>query len=180
MTDLEKFLARIKRNYPTFVAGMITAGLAVAAVCGILFSGVFTFVEQDQVIQLDNYNQGTIYYQDDSNQIHTLDIEVATTPEQRSTGLMNRNYLPPTSGMLFVFGSEQPLSFWMQNTYISLDIIFMDSNSRVVSIHKNTVPLQEKPTYNSSEPAQYVLETNAGWSDQVGLEVGDEIVLNVN
>jgi uncharacterized protein len=100
-------------------------------------------------------------------------IELANTTSEREKGLMNRNLLCEKCGMLFVFEESSQLNFWMKNTIISLDIIFIDTNGKVVQIHPNTTPLKLAPTYDSSQPAKYVLETNAGFSKKNNIIIGD-------
>lgn len=104
----------------------------------------------------------------------TLDIEVADGEEERMRGLMDRINLPDNAGMLFIFPNEEPRSFWMKNTFISLDIIYINSQMEIVSIQKYTQP---KTTYSipSEKPAMYVLEVNAGFTDKNGISPGDKI-----
>ena len=89
-------------------------------------------------------------------------------------GLMYRQNLPENAGMLFIFTNEEPRSFWMKNTYISLDIIYINSKKEIVSIQKYTQP---RSTYSipSEKPAMYVLEVNAGFTDKYGIHPGDKI-----
>ncbi len=103
-----------------------------------------------------------------------LDIEVVDKEEDRMRGLMDRYNLPETAGMLFIFPDEEPRSFWMKNTFISLDIIYINSRKEIVSIQKYTQP---KSTYSipSEKPAMYVLEVNAGFTDKNGINPGDKI-----
>ena len=101
-------------------------------------------------------------------------IEVADTPYKRQTGLMYRKQMDLNQGMLFVFDEERPQSFYMKNTYIPLDIIYIGKNHTVVSIQKDAKPLDEK-SLPSEGPAQYVLEINSGLSDQWELKKGDTI-----
>jgi len=102
-------------------------------------------------------------------------VEFAKTPEEIEKGLMNRSSLPKDSGMLFVFPDEKTRSFWMKNTLIPLDIIFISSAGRVneittlVSCRENEIC----PSYNSKTPAQYVLEINAGASEKFKIMEGD-------
>ena len=70
----------------------------------------------------------------------TIGIEIADSPERREVGLMGRPALAKDEGMLFVFEEQQPLSFWMENTIISLDMIFVDANGTIITIHRNTTP----------------------------------------
>lgn len=103
-----------------------------------------------------------------------LDIEVADEEGERMRGLMDRLNLPDNAGMLFVFDEDAPRSFWMKNTFISLDIIFINSDKEIVSIQKYTQP-QTTTSLPSDYPAQYVLEVNAGFSDNYNVSPGDII-----
>jgi uncharacterized membrane protein (UPF0127 family) len=108
----------------------------------------------------------------------TVDAEVATTVETRMRGLMERASLPADQGMLFIFEEPQPLSFWMFNTLIPLDILFIDERRRITSMHAGVPPCQPPrrcPTYTSDGPAQFVLEVNAGVAAKAGIRLGDEV-----
>ncbi|KXK26519.1 MAG: hypothetical protein TR69_WS6001000523 [candidate division WS6 bacterium OLB20] len=106
---------------------------------------------------------------------YSVSAEIADTTSERSTGLMFRQTLPEGTGMLFVFPDERPRSFWMRNTYVPLDIIFISAEKRIVRIHENATPLQEQPTYDSGLAAQYVLEVPAGTSASHSIRTGDVI-----
>ena len=101
---------------------------------------------------------------------HKLTAEVATTPDQRSLGLMNRFSLKPDHGMLFVFEKNEPLTFWMKNTYIPLSIAFIAPDGRIVNI-EDMKPLTEE-THYSSGPAMYALEMKKGWFAERGIGPG--------
>ncbi|TDI74029.1 MAG: DUF192 domain-containing protein [Bacteroidetes bacterium] len=103
-----------------------------------------------------------------------LDIEFANTEYETQTGLMYRRSMQNDRGMLFVFENEIRRSFYMKNTEFALDIIFVNSDHEIVSIQKNAKPF-DKSSLASEAPAKYVLEINAGLSDQWGLEAGDLI-----
>jgi uncharacterized membrane protein (UPF0127 family) len=109
-----------------------------------------------------------------SNSVVRLDIEIADEEAERMRGLMNRMSMPEFSGMLFIFERDEPRSFWMKNTYISLDIIYIDSRKEIVSIQKYTQP-QTTSSIPSEKPAMYVLEVNAGFTDKHGIQAGDKI-----
>jgi len=104
-------------------------------------------------------------------------VEIADDDASRTQGLMFRDHLADNRGMLFIFRREEPRSFWMRNTRIPLDIIYLDSQLRVVSISANTPPCRTRqcPTYPSRGPAQYVLEINASQSKALNLEPGQTI-----
>jgi uncharacterized protein len=112
-----------------------------------------------------------------------IQVEIAENDEQRAYGLMNRNSLPASSGMLFVYDQPQPAegSFWMFNTRIPLDIAFLDADGSIVSIRQmepcaSPYP-QWCPSYESGAPFQYALEMNLGWFEQNRVGVGDRVVL---
>lgn len=100
-----------------------------------------------------------------------ITIEFAETPKQRARGLMDRHQLDAMHGMLFIFDSPAPRGFWMKNTYIPLDIIFVDANRRVVKIAENTTPLS-KAIIPSKRAAKYVVEVNAGFSRKHNITEG--------
>jgi uncharacterized protein len=102
-------------------------------------------------------------------------VEVAADDASRTRGLMFRDEMPADRGMLFVFEHEQPLAFWMKNTRIPLDILYFDSNRRLVSVAADTPPCVTAycPSYESERPARYVLELNAGIAGELGVKVGE-------
>lgn len=79
-----------------------------------------------------------------------------------------------TKGMLFIFQNEEPQSFWMKNTVIPLDIMFVNSKKEIIKIHKSTTPFSEK-SLPSEKPAIYVVEVNGGFADKYGIKEGDAI-----
>ena len=99
-------------------------------------------------------------------------VEVAATPEKRELGLMYRRDLPDTQGMLFIFPGERLNSFWMKNTPLPLDIIFISRELRIVGIVHDAVPFSLDGR-SVSLPSQYVLEINAGLSRRYGFKAGD-------
>lgn len=104
----------------------------------------------------------------------TIKAALAVKPEERNAGLMGIEALPPDKGMLFVFEAEQNLSFWMANTPLSLDIIFVDSNFKIVRIHHNTEPFTTKP-YESGKNAKYVIEVVGGFCVEHDIVEGSEV-----
>jgi uncharacterized protein len=103
---------------------------------------------------------------------HDFSVEVMRTDAGRERGLMFRRYLPRDRGMLFDFDFEQPVMMWMKNTYLPLDMVFIDRKGRVVGIAADTEPLSEK-IIPSGAPAYAVLEVNAGTAARIGLKLGD-------
>ncbi|HEX9656249.1 MAG TPA: DUF192 domain-containing protein [Bacteroidota bacterium] len=109
----------------------------------------------------------------------TIAIEIAEDEAAITIGLMNRRVVPELHGMLFIFPDEELRSFWMRNTYASLDIIFVNSNLEIVALHPYTQPLSDT-SYPSTRPAQYVVEVAAGFAEKHGVQAGDGIVWTRN
>ena len=106
---------------------------------------------------------------------HALQVEVAADDRAREVGLMNRRYMAPDHGMLFEFDVDAPQTFWMKNTYIPLDMIFISRSGFVTHIAANAEPLSER-IVPSGGPCAAVLELNGGVAASIGLKVGDRIV----
>lgn len=106
--------------------------------------------------------------------VKIFSVEMATTPEEKATGLMHRKHLPDGQGMLFDFSPAQQVSMWMKNTYISLDMIFIGSNGRIVRIAENTEPLSTR-IISSRRPAKGVLEVIGGTAKKYGIAPGDRV-----
>lgn len=105
---------------------------------------------------------------------HAFTVEVVDTPELRAKGLMYRQELAPDAGMLFDFKEERPVSFWMMNTYIPLDMIFITAAGEIANVHVNARP-HDTTSIPSAGPVQYVLEIPGGRSVELGIEAGDTV-----
>ena len=103
-----------------------------------------------------------------------IDVELADNEAEREQGLMYRESMDENAGMLFLMDSEEIQSFWMKNTIIPLDIIYVDSDRYIVSIHKNCKPYS-LDNIRSLKPALYVVEVNAGYCERHSVTVGDII-----
>lgn len=161
MTDFEKTIQTLRDNLAAVLIGF-------GSICALLLAIMFGVINTEQrASSVDSLVQSVTI----GNTV--LKLEVADSPAEQEYGLMNRTYLDADRGMLFVFADEQPRTFWMKDTLISLDIIFLDAQKRVVMIHKNTQPNQTVEVYPSGSPAKYVIEVNAGWSDQHGVKIGE-------
>ena len=101
-------------------------------------------------------------------------VEIAATPACRQRGLMFRRELEPMHGMLFVFQEDADRPFWMKNTPLPLDIVFIDASRRVVGIQANTVPYSER-RLRAGRPSRYVLEVAAGFCAREGVQVGNSV-----
>jgi uncharacterized membrane protein (UPF0127 family) len=106
--------------------------------------------------------------------VHVFAVEMAVTPEEQSKGLMFRKELPEGQGMLFDFHREQEATFWMKNTYVPLDMIFIRGDGRIHRIVANTKPLSEA-LVSSGGPVRAVLEVVAGTAKKLGIAPGDRV-----
>jgi len=124
------------------------------------------------------HHSSTVVFEDRNHTSITAQVDIADTEATREYGLMNRTYMPPDHGMLFIFDYQTTVSFWMKDTLIPLDQVFIDSNSRIVDIYKNATPLSEY-VYTAKSPSKYVVELNGGYCDRYGIKVGDSVSLNI-
>ena len=106
--------------------------------------------------------------------VHVFSVELAVSDEQRAHGLMERKSVPEGYGMLFKFEPDQVITMWMHNTYVSLDMIFIRSDGRIVSIAENTTPLSDR-TISSGAAARACLEVVAGTARKLGIAPGDRV-----
>ena len=107
--------------------------------------------------------------------VHAFAVELATTDAERERGLMFRKELPEGQGMLFDFQRDQPVAFWMHNTYIPLDMMFIRSDGRIVRIEENAKP-ESDDLIPSGAPVRAVLEVIGGTARQLGIKPGDRVV----
>ena len=105
---------------------------------------------------------------------YPFNIEIADTPQEHSRGLMYRQTLAPDSGMLFDYGTERKVSFWMQNTFIPLDMVFIGADGLVKHIHAKAKPM-DTTSIPSRFPVRFVLEIPGGRAAEIGLKDGDRI-----
>jgi uncharacterized membrane protein (UPF0127 family) len=108
------------------------------------------------------------------NGVQVFSVEMATTEQEKQTGLMYRKELADGKGMLFDFNPEQEISMWMKNTYVSLDMIFIRADGRILRIAENTEPLSTR-IVSSQGPARAVLEVVAGTAQKYGIRPGDRV-----
>lgn len=106
--------------------------------------------------------------------IHKFTVELAVDSNQRAQGLMNRHHMGSDRGMLFDFGETRQVMMWMKNTYLSLDMLFIAADGRVVTIKQNAAPLSES-IIDSRVPVAFVLELNAGTVARLGIQLGDVV-----
>ncbi len=137
-----------------------------------------TEIKTDTIAFTKEGNLSIWKMQSDSTKVD-LDIEIAETEYETQTGLMYRPSMEKGRGMLFIFPNVSVRSFYMKNTEFPLDIIYIDENQKIVSFQKHAKAYDET-SLPSNFPAKYVLEVNAGLSDQWGLKVGDSISFSRN
>ncbi|WP_350287694.1 DUF192 domain-containing protein [uncultured Croceitalea sp.] len=123
--------------------------------------------------------EGTLEIVRDTIVLAELDVEFAKSDYEVQTGLMYRDTMEEKQGMFFIFDDVEIHSFYMKNTEIPLDIIYIDENLRIVSFQKNAKPFDETGL-SSKVPIKYVLEINGGLADQWGLQIGDSVSYSKN
>lgn len=170
-----------KRN-----VGLSLAVLTVALIAGTLLYTNYMKdkapgIPETESLDIPFNKQGTLAFLSaaDNDTISVIDVEVADNHQQRARGLMYRKSLPSGAGMLFIFDAEETQGFWMKNTYIPLDMLFVNADNEIVTIHANTIPLKEW-NYASTQPALYVVEVNAGYCAQKNITEKDRIVFELS
>jgi len=136
----------------------------------VIFILLFTGISPAQLLDSGTSEKKTVRFKENS-----FLVEVAQSRQKQIQGLMFVKSLPPDSGMLFIYEHQADRAFYMKNTYIPLDIIWMDKDKKVVFIKKNAKPANSNvyETIHPEKEAMYVLELNAGTSDKIGLKIGD-------
>jgi uncharacterized membrane protein (UPF0127 family) len=122
----------------------------------------------------DATNRLEVIIESANGRAYRVAAETARTPEERARGLMHRDRLPEDEGMLFFFETDEDHSFWMKDTLIPLDMIFIDQGMKVVGIVENAEPLSTAPRRGGA-PSRYTLEVIGGWSGKRGVAVGDRV-----
>jgi uncharacterized membrane protein (UPF0127 family) len=152
----------------------IVIGVLALAVIG--FFIVNNFITKEPKVEYYTFTkEGELTFTDSLGTLKAkIDLEIADNEYERQLGLMNRKEMKENEGMLFIFPRQDYQSFWMRNTLISLDIMFINDQKEIVTIHKNTKILSET-SYPSSAPSIYVVETLAGFADRHNIQVGDKI-----
>ncbi len=125
--------------------------------------------------------EGVLYIEENSEMdtLAIIEIEIADTPEDIRQGMMYRTRLEANHGMFFLFDGERERSFWMKNTILSLDILFINASGRIVHIAEHTIPYSKDPI-PSIYPAQFVLEVNAGFCREHGITAGHIVHFTYN
>ncbi len=106
---------------------------------------------------------------------HEFRVEIARRPKQQAQGLMFRRKMAADAGMLFIYRSAKPASMWMKNTFIPLDLLYIDGTGKIVGFHQRAVP-QSLEVITSKQPVRAVLEVNAGTAARLQLAIGDRVL----
>ncbi|WP_287373579.1 DUF192 domain-containing protein [Prosthecochloris sp.] len=109
---------------------------------------------------------------------HNITAEISDTEKTREKGLMWRNQLGKNEGMLFIYNDSATRCFWMKNTFIALDMAFIDSNKVIRTIHTAKTVNDSTTFYSSYVPVKYVLEVNSGWFEEHGISLGDTVLFS--
>ncbi|MFO8100182.1 MAG: DUF192 domain-containing protein [Salinibacter sp.] len=157
----------------SFLLLAVATLLLISSGCGPDDSSSEAPADTSETIPFDN--EGELVILQDRDSLVALDLEIADTDSARERGMMQRDGFPnETSGMLFPFDEEEERSFWMANTPVALDLFFIDADSQIVRIARYARPNSPDPI-RSKHPAQYVLETPAGFADSFGVLEGDRV-----
>ena len=152
------------------------SALILIAVLALYF--IFSYFGNPGVPKDDEYmfkkNGELTFWDSAENELTKIDIQIAQTEFDRQLGLMFRKDMKENEGMLFIFPDNQVRNFWMRNTEIPLDMLFIDSSKVILNIAKNTTPYSDN-SYSSIKPAKYVLEVNGGFSDKYKVTPGNKV-----
>ena len=150
--------------------------IAVLAIAVIGFFIINNFITNEPKVEYYTFSkEGELTFTDSLGILKAkIDLEIADNDYERQLGLMNRKEMKESEGMLFIFPMQGNQSFWMRNTFISLDMLFINEQKQIVTIHKNTKILSDQ-SYPASQPAIYVVEVLAGFTDKHNIKVGDKI-----
>jgi uncharacterized protein len=150
--------------------------IAVVVVALLGFFIVNNFITNEPKVEYYTFTkEGELTFTDSLGTLKAkIDLEIADDYYDRQLGLMNRKEMKENQGMIFIFPELEYQSFWMRNTLISLDMIFVNEKKEIVTIHKNTKILSDQ-SYPASKPSLYVVEVLAGFTDKHNIQVGDKI-----
>ena len=147
----------------TLAIGLLTLFAAAVPRDGLTQSALASFAQDELVIEGADGRR------------HSFQVELALEPRQQSQGLMYRKRMAADAGMLFIYQPTRPVAMWMQNTYIPLDMIFIQADGEISKIVQRTVPLSQE-TISSDRPVRAVLEVNGGTAARLELKPGDRVV----
>lgn len=138
---------------------------------------ITNFCQDDKLTE----NKITIYIQKNNGETIPIKVEVADSSKEIEKGLMYREELSYESGMIFIMPYERDWHFWMKNTKIPLDMIFVDKNLDIIHVKERAEPCltENCESYNSNNSVNYIIEVNAGWTFDKGVKAGDKVMFNI-
>lgn len=144
----------------------------------------FDMCEITKFCQVDSYsndNKSNIYIEKGEGEVLTISVEIADTPREIEKGLMYRENLATDSGMIFIMPYESNWSFWMKNTLIPLDMIFVSKDLEIVYILERAEPcvIENCGSYSAGQEVLYIIEVNGDWTLNNGVKVGNKVVFNI-
>ena len=148
--------------------------VAMTVTLGLTFGAGAALAQSDPTGPQPTLPREPLTITDDSGHAHVFQVEMATTPQEQETGLMFRTAVPADGGMLFVFPTAQPEPFWMKNTLVPLDMVFINPDGTIRAIAENTVPFSLAPV-DSGGPVLAVLELQGGLTAKENIAVGDRV-----
>lgn len=141
----------------------------------VLCFSVFLAAAPGAATALEQFQRSALTVETAAGQRFRFNVELAQSPAQQAQGLMFRDKMEADAGMLFVYGQVQPAAFWMKNTLIPLDMLFVAADGRIVNIHERAVP-HSTDSIRSAAPVKAILEINGGMSARLGIRAGDRVV----
>lgn len=177
--QLEQISNTIRRYLPfipLFIISFLILGIG--GILVLFGADIDSFISSPSPDTQSEIEQGgetqVTFLRENQEQINII-AEVASTPEERQIGLMFRETLEFDRGMIFVFPTSMERQFWMKDTLIPLDIIFVNGNKEIIKIHKNAIPNNTELRYPSEGPTKYAIEVNGGWTDFYDIREGDKV-----
>ena len=170
----EKTITAAKKNNSNTIFRVVPILLIAAVVIYIISSNFLKKPEKDSEYVFRKDGELTFVDSVSGQPKAKIDIQIADNDFDRELGLMFRKHMDENRGMLFIFPQEDTQNFWMRNTFIPLDMIFVNAKKDIVTIQHATQTLSDQ-SYSSSAPAQYVIEVNLDFTDKYHIKVGDKI-----
>ncbi len=164
----------LRKNQTPLIYKIIGAVLILALASFFVFNNILKKEKPEEEEYMFKKEGELLFIDSLSSTKAKIDIEIAENDFDRQLGLMFRKNMQENQGMLFIFPAEEMQSFWMRNTNISLDMIFINAEQKIVTIHKDTKILSDQ-SYPSTAPSKFVLEVNAGFTDRHNILIGDKV-----
>lgn len=166
-----------KNEFAAFASLLMVASIALTAIWLLFMQSPANAqnASSNWVAIANNYK--TLVIDTNDQQRHLFNVELAVTPQEQQRGLMGRMSLGQDNGMVFLYPQDRVVKMWMANTFIPLDMLFVDQQGKVIHIEHNTVPMSRVPI-GPDAPVRAVLEISGGVSKELGIKVGDRVYLS--